>query len=68
VRLALDEMWTPTIAVELRKRDLDAIAITEQAHASRYAGISDDLLFRPCAGGWRAVVTDNIADYERART
>jgi hypothetical protein len=27
VRLLLDEMWTPTIALELRKRDLDVIAI-----------------------------------------
>lgn len=29
MRLLLDEMWTPTIALELRKRDLDVIAITE---------------------------------------
>jgi len=28
VRLLLDEMWTPTIALELRKRELDVIAIT----------------------------------------
>jgi len=45
VRLLLDEMWTPTIALELRKRDFDVIAISEPAHAGRYAGISDDLHF-----------------------
>jgi hypothetical protein len=67
VRLLLDEMWTPTIALELRKRDLDVIAITESAHASRYAGISDDLLFARAQEDGRAVVTDNIADYEQAR-
>ena len=35
VRLLLDEMWTPTIALELRKRDFDVIAISEPAHAGR---------------------------------
>jgi hypothetical protein len=35
VRLLLNEMWTPTIAVELRKRDLDVISITELAQVSR---------------------------------
>jgi hypothetical protein len=68
VRLLLDEMWTPTIAVELRKRDLDVIAITEPAHASRYAGISDDEVFARAQEDRRAVVTDNIADYEQARS
>jgi hypothetical protein len=38
-------MWTPTIARELRKRDLDVIAISEPAHASRYTGISGDEVF-----------------------
>jgi hypothetical protein len=67
VRLLLDEMWTPTIALELRKRDLDVIAITEPAHAGRYAGISDNEVFRRAQEDGRAVVTDNIADYEQAR-
>lgn len=42
MRLLLDEMWTPTIALELRKLGFDVIAISEPAHAGRYAGISDD--------------------------
>jgi predicted nuclease of predicted toxin-antitoxin system len=67
VRLLLDEMWTPTIALQRRKRDLDVIAITESAHASRYAGISDDEVFARAQEDGRTVVTDNIADFEQAR-
>jgi len=67
VRLLLDEMWSPTIALELRKRRFDVIAITEPAHASRYAGINDDQVFARAQEDRRAVVTDNIADYEQAR-
>ena len=60
-------MWTPTIALELRKRALDAIAISESAHAGRYAGISDDEVFARAQDDGYAIVTDNIADYEQAR-
>jgi predicted nuclease of predicted toxin-antitoxin system len=67
VRLLLDEMWTPTIALELRKRGFDVIAISEPAHAGRYAGISDDEVFARAQDDGRAIVTDNIADYEHSR-
>ena len=67
MRLVLDEMWAPTISVELRKRGFDVIAINEQAHAARYAGITDDQVFARAQEDGRAVVTDNIADYEKAR-
>jgi hypothetical protein len=67
VRVLLDEMRTPKIALELRKRDLDVIAITETAQASRYAGVSDDEVFRRAQQDGRAIVTDNIADFEQAR-
>jgi hypothetical protein len=67
VRLLLDEMWTPTIALELRKRDFDVIAIGEPTHASRYAGISDDEVFARAQDDGRAIVTDNIADHEQVR-
>jgi hypothetical protein len=59
-------MWTPTIALELRNRDFDVIAITEPANAGRYAGISDDQVFARAQEDGRGVVTDNIADYEQA--
>jgi hypothetical protein len=67
VKLILDEMWTPTIAFQLRKRDFDVIAISEPEHASRYSGISDDDVFARAQEDARTVVTDNIADYEQAR-
>jgi hypothetical protein len=67
VRLLLDEMWTPTIALQLRNRGFDVIAISEPAHAGRYAGISDDEVFARAQDDGCAIVTDNIADYEQAR-
>ncbi len=67
MRLVLDEMWTPTIAVELRKRSFDVIAINEPAHATRYSGVTDDHVFSRAQADGRAIVTDNIADYEMAR-
>jgi predicted nuclease of predicted toxin-antitoxin system len=67
VRLLLDEMWTPTIALALRKRGFDTIAINEPTHAGRYAGISDDLVFAHAQDDRRAIVTDNIADFELIR-
>jgi hypothetical protein len=67
VRLLLDEMWAPAIALDLRKRHFDVIAINERAHASRYAGIPDDQVFARAQRDGRAIVTDNIADYEKAR-
>jgi hypothetical protein len=60
-------MWSPTIAVELRKRQSDVIAITEPAHAERYAGMPDDEVFALAQEDRRGVVTDNVADYEKAR-
>jgi Domain of unknown function (DUF5615) len=67
VKVLLDEMWTPTIAVELRNRDLDVVAISEQLYADRYAGIPDDEVFARAQDDGRAIVSDNVADYERAR-
>lgn len=67
MRLLLDEMWTPTIAFELRKRRYDVIAANEPAHAGRYAGVRDDEVFARAQEDGRAVVTDNVSDYEKAR-
>jgi hypothetical protein len=60
-------MWTPTIALQLRERGFDVAAISEPAHASRYAGISDDEVFARAQHDGRGVVTDNVADYEQTR-
>jgi len=67
VKVILDEMWTPTIAAELRKRGFDVIAINEPTHAERYAGSLDDAVFARAQEDGCAIVTDNIPDYERAR-
>lgn len=67
MKLLLDEMWSPVIAIELRRRRFDVIAITEPAHSPRYAGITDDQVFARAQEEGRAIVTDNVADYEKAR-
>jgi hypothetical protein len=67
MKLLLDEMWTPTIALELRQRAFDVIAANEAAHASRYAGTPDDAVFALAQDDGRTIVTDNVSDYERAR-
>lgn len=67
MKLLLDEMWTPTIAIELRRRGFDVIAINEEEHAGRYAGLPDDQVFARAQADGRAIVTDNIGDYEKAR-
>ena len=67
MRLLLNEMWSPTIAIELRKRRFDVIAINEPDSEPRYAGIADDQVFARAQEDARIVVTDNIVDYEKAR-
>jgi hypothetical protein len=67
VRVLLDEMWSPAIATQLRQRDHDVVAITEPVSASRYAGIPDDEVFAKAQEDGRAIVTDNVPDYETAR-
>lgn len=67
MKLLLDEMWTPTIAIELRKRGFDVVAVNEAPYASRYAGVADDMVFARAQDDGRTIVTDNTSDYERAR-
>lgn len=60
-------MWTPKIAVELRRRRFDVTAINEPGNAERYGGIPDQEVFARAQGDGRTIVTDNVADYELAR-
>jgi len=60
-------MWSPAIATQLRERDHDVVAIAEPECAGRYAGAPDDEVFAKAQDDRRAIVTDNIPDYERAR-
>lgn len=67
MKLVLDEMWTPVIAIELRKLRYRAIAINEREHSGRYAGLPDDEVFARAQEDRCTVVTDNIPDFEKAR-
>jgi Domain of unknown function (DUF5615) len=67
MRLLLDEMWSSEIAVQLRLRGHDVIAATEPDHEARYRGIPDDELFARAQEDRRAVVTDNVGDFEPIR-
>lgn len=67
MKLVLDELWPFEIAVQLRRRGFDVIAATEPEHAARYRGIEDTLMFSRAQDDGRAVVTDNIDDYEPIR-
>jgi hypothetical protein len=67
MKLLLDEMWTPAIAQELRRRGFDVVAINEREQAARYAGVPDDVVFARAQHDGRTIVTDNISDFELAR-
>jgi hypothetical protein len=67
LRLLLDEMWSHQIALQLRRRDHDVIAATEPEHEARYGGLGDDLVFEHAQEDGRAIVTENVGDFERAR-
>ncbi len=67
MKLLLDEMWTPSLAHELRRRDFAVIAINEPEQAPRYAGVPDDGVFARAQDDARTIVTDNVSDFEMAR-
>ena len=66
MKLVLDEMWNAAIAVELRRRGHDVVAAQEREQA-HYAGVPDDEVFAIAQEESRAVVTDNVPDYQKAR-
>lgn len=58
--LLLDEMHAPIVAVELRKRGHDVIAVADNAELR---GMSDDELFRWAGVQHRRIVTENVKDF-----
>lgn len=60
MRLLLDEMLSPAIARELRKRGHDVLAIAEQAG---WAALSDPEVMALARTERRAIVTNNLRDY-----
>ena len=67
MRLLLDEMWSYEIAVQLRRRGHDVIAATESEQEARFTGVDDDVVFERTQEDGRALVTENVGDFERAR-
>lgn len=60
MKLLLDEMHAAAVAVELRSRGVDAIAITEHPELR---GTDDAPLLAWAAAEQRVVVTENVRDF-----
>ncbi len=60
VRLLLDEMISPRVAQQLRRRGHDVESVAER---SDLVGASDDDLLTHAAGEERLLVTLNVADF-----
>lgn len=60
MRLLLDEMLDPDIAVELRRRGYDVAAVAERPDLR---GQADAVVFVAAWAEGRCVVTENVGDY-----
>ena len=63
-RLLLDEMFSPRIAAELAARGYDCLAVAADPAARES---SDAELLRRAVEDGRALVTNNVVDFERLR-
>jgi hypothetical protein len=59
VRLALDHQYSPQIAVQLRKRRCDVIAVLDRGWEQE----DDEALLALCGGEQRALLTNNVSDF-----
>ena len=62
MRFLLDEMLPASIAVQLRRRGVDAIAVVEQPEL---VAATDEQVLTAASAEERAVVTVNLADFVR---
>jgi predicted nuclease of predicted toxin-antitoxin system len=60
VRLLIDEMYSPTIADQLRARGHDAIAVHD---VPGLGGLADAALLQWAHDHERAVITENVVDF-----
>lgn len=67
MRLLLDEMYTPAIAVELRGRGHDVLSVHESSEPE-LAGAPDDKVLAAAQAEQRALVTENVRDYRPLET
>lgn len=61
MRLLLDEHFDHRIAEELRRRDIDTVAVGRERPDLQ--GQDDDVVLRTAAAERRVVVTNNVRDY-----
>ena len=62
MKLLLDEMYSPAVAAELRRRGHDVVSVHD-AESSVGPGASDADVFAAARGEARALVTENVRDY-----
>lgn len=60
MKLLLDEMHAPAVAVELRRLGYDVVAVKER---SELVGLADADPLRAAAADRRAIVTENVKDF-----
>lgn len=60
MKLLLDEMHAPAVAVQLRERGHDVIAVKERGEL---IGSHDEDILRAAAADHRALVTENVKDF-----
>ena len=64
MKLLLDEMYTPTIAEQLRARGHDAASIHDGEY-QRLEGEPDDEVWAAASAEDRALVSENVQDFRR---
>lgn len=60
MKLLLDEMWSPVVAEQLRRRGHDVVAVAERPERR---GQADLVIFAAAQAAGRVVVTENVVDY-----
>lgn len=60
--LVLDEMFPPDVAVELRRRGFEVVAVAEDL---QMRAMSDADLYRWATENRRRIVTENVKDFRR---
>ncbi|MSQ27093.1 MAG: hypothetical protein EXR51_03010 [Dehalococcoidia bacterium] len=65
MKLLLDEMWPPALAIELRARGHDAIAVAER---NDLRGQPDSVIFEFAQEEMRTVMTEDVPGYRALAT
>lgn len=60
MNLLLDEMWPPAIALQLRRRGHDVVAVAERPDLR---GQPDAVVFAAAQAEGQVIVTENVPDY-----